>query len=80
MPPQKPRTFSNITPIQPGMVTMVDLGDTSRTLGPFVVPTQPLLQLGEDQSRLRFPHNSVPVPMIDLKKLKKKSQFRESSS
>ena len=51
------------------MITMVDLGDTSRSLGPIVmVPTQPEQLLREDPS---------DTPMINLKKV---SQFRESSS
>ncbi len=56
---------------------MVDLGDTSRTLGPSVVSTHPHQQLGEDQARLLFTPNSVPAPMIDLRKI---TLFRESSS
>ncbi|KAI9456350.1 hypothetical protein BJY52DRAFT_560465 [Lactarius psammicola] len=69
MHPQKLRTFSNVTPIQPGMITMVDLGDTSRTLGPFVVSTHPHQHLDEDQARLLFTPNSMPAPMIDLRKI-----------
>lgn len=74
MHPQKLRTFSNVTPIQPGMITVVDLGDTSRTLGPFVVSPQPQ-QLGEDRSCLQFtPINSVPAPIVDLRN---RTQSRE---
>ena len=70
-PSQKPHTFSNVTPIQPGMITMVDLGDTSHTLGLFVPQQQ---QLSIDQPHLLFTHNPVPVPTIDLRKI---SQFRK---
>lgn len=69
MHPQKPRTFSNVTPIQPGTVTIVDLGDTTRTLGPIVAQPQQL-QLSKDQP---LPFTTAapvgPVPMIDLKKM-----------
>lgn len=50
---------------------MVDLGDTSRSLGPIVmVSTQPEQLLREDPS---------DTPTIDLRK-GRVSQFRESSS
>jgi hypothetical protein len=60
---------------------MVDLGDTSRTLGPFVVSTQPK-QLpsedpSEDQTLLLLTHTELPAPVVDLRR---RSKFRESHS
>ena len=61
------------------MVTMVDLGDTSRMTGPFIHSTQPQQQPGEDQSCLPFTQakKSVAAPILDLRK---RPQIRESSS
>jgi hypothetical protein len=83
MHPPKLRTFSNVTPIVAGMVTMVDLSDTTRP-GPLVavstvVPQQLLAEASaeelSDQSVSPFTHD--PTPMIDLSK---RNQIRESSS
>ena len=73
---QKLRTFSNVTPVLPGKVTMVDLGDTSHTLGPFVVSTQPQQQhveaSVEDESGTQ--RHSAHAPIVDLRNI---TQFRE---
>lgn len=55
---------------------MVDLGDTSHTLGPFVVSTQPQQQhveaSVEDESGTQ--RHSAHAPIVDLRNI---TQFRE---
>lgn len=59
--------FSTTTPIQPGILTMVDLGDTSSTFSPFVLaqPVQP----GEDKLHLPSVKNTQDVKVVDLRSL-----------
>ena len=74
----KIRLFSTTTPIQPGVLTTVDLGDTSGTFTPFIL-AQPE-QLTKD--KLHMVKNSQDTKVIDLwslgaKKGEKISVFRE---
>lgn len=70
----KLHTSSNVTPIRPGMITVVDLGDTSHSLGPFVMSTSEDPHV--DQSPLLFTHTESPAPVVDLTR---RSKIRELS-
>ena len=69
--PTKIRLFSTITPIQPGVLTMVDLGDTSSTFAPFV-PAQPA-QLDDSEYKHHIPSakntQDATGKVVDLRSL-----------
>ena len=78
--PAKIRVFSTITPIQPGVLTMVDLGDTSSAFAPFAL-AQPE-QLGEYKLHIPPAKNTQDANLVDLRSLGLKkgepfSVFRE---
>lgn len=54
------------------MITVVDLGDTSHLLGPFVMSTSEDPHV--DQSLLLFTHMESPAPVVDLTR---RSKVRE---
>ena len=59
--------FSTITPIQPGVLTIVDLGDTSGAFSPLILAEQP----GKDSLNLPIPpaKDSEDTNVVDLRSL-----------
>lgn len=75
MQPNKIHLFSTATPIQPGVLTIVDLGDTSGAFSPFTLA--PVTVAGwPDEDKVR-PAKCGPVaPVVDLQSLQsKKGEF-----